>query len=144
MVGRISKRLASLKPRDKFSRWTVIGAEIEYDAFGEPKILCRCMCGNEKNIFCHNLFSGMSKSCGCFHPKKTHGCSYLVEYSKWKYMSKNSSKLYPEWVNDVNAFVDWLQETFGSLSKGDILERIDKRGNFEPGNLRVIRRDNAA
>lgn len=49
-----------LNPGDKYGRLTVIGpgSKTGYS-------LCRCKCGNEKEIANHSLKRGLSKSCGC-------------------------------------------------------------------------------
>lgn len=46
-----------------FGRWTVIG-KAEPPATGW---LCRCECGNERNVKTTKLMSGRSQSCGCLH-----------------------------------------------------------------------------
>lgn len=43
-----------------FDRWTVIGL-----ADDPRKVLCRCSCGTEKEVWISNLKKGASKSCGC-------------------------------------------------------------------------------
>lgn len=50
----------------KSGRWTVV-REAESAPSGDTKWLCRCECGNEKDVFTTCLTSGDSTSCGCWH-----------------------------------------------------------------------------
>ena len=45
---------------NKFGYWTVIGKSTSSD-----KVLCRCICGNEKEVYIQLLKNGKSMSCGC-------------------------------------------------------------------------------
>lgn len=45
---------------DKFGEWEVIKITI-----GESRVLCKCSCGNEKEVLRQNLNNGKSTSCGC-------------------------------------------------------------------------------
>ena len=45
-----------------FGMWTVIG-ESPHKRHG--KVLCRCKCGTEKEVFVENLLNGRSQSCKC-------------------------------------------------------------------------------
>lgn len=47
-----------------FGRWTVI-EEAFRDSFG-IHWLCKCECGNQKEVLANNLVRGISKSCGCY------------------------------------------------------------------------------
>jgi len=50
-----------------FNRWTCI-KEVEPIKYGRKYfrvILCKCKCGNEKNVMLMNLTSGKSNGCGC-------------------------------------------------------------------------------
>lgn len=48
----------------KFGRWTVIGVGGRTND-RRQRLVCRCECGNEKEVKVGNLRSGQSKSCGC-------------------------------------------------------------------------------
>lgn len=58
-----------LKAGMVFGSWTALE-----DAPRKPrgKVLCRCICGKERGVRLDNLYSGMSKSCGC-RSKKNSG-----------------------------------------------------------------------
>ena len=40
------------------------------------------------------------------------------------------------WRNDVWVFLDWLDDNLGPKPSGHNFDRIDKHGNYEPGNVR--------
>ena len=45
--------------------------------------------------------------------------------------------MYSPWINDVTAFVTWVEANLGSKpSKRHTLDRRENDGNYEPGNLR--------
>ena len=48
-----------------FGRWTVI-AFAGRSSYGLARWRCRCECGTERVLFCHNLIQGRTKSCGCY------------------------------------------------------------------------------
>ena len=58
-----------IKNGDRFGRWTVISeAENHMQPNGSVKkrYLCRCDCGNIKEVQAQSLRNGDSTSCGCF------------------------------------------------------------------------------
>lgn len=48
-------------------------------------VICRCVCGKEKNIKCENLVKGSTTSCGCKGIEDLAG----KVFGKWKVISKN-------------------------------------------------------
>jgi hypothetical protein len=60
-VGK-KRRFRSVSPGERFGNLTVL-YEIQDATY--RTILCRCVCGNEKNISLSNLFRGGTNSCGC-------------------------------------------------------------------------------
>jgi hypothetical protein len=50
----------------KFGKLLVI-KRVENNEFGKAQFLCRCDCGNQKNIVGASLYNGWTKSCGCLH-----------------------------------------------------------------------------
>ena len=58
----------------KFGRWTVIKrGEDKIDKNGRHRTswICKCECGNIKNVVSQALTSGDSKSCGCLQLEMT-------------------------------------------------------------------------
>jgi hypothetical protein len=51
----------------KVGRWTVINSTVKQSKNGEYYWLCKCDCGNEKEVIGKSLRAGTSKSCGCLH-----------------------------------------------------------------------------
>jgi hypothetical protein len=85
-----TKSCGCLRERDltglKFNSWTVlkrIEKENPKDWNGN-KYLCRCDCGNEKELLGGSVVSGASKTCGCWQIKdaKTTALQSLFTHSK--------------------------------------------------------------
>jgi hypothetical protein len=54
---------------DQYNRYTVL-SEAGKDSRNRKRFLCRCSCGIEKVVLGPALFSGGTKSCGCFGSEK--------------------------------------------------------------------------
>jgi hypothetical protein len=130
------------------SNLTLIG---EVQKIGRRYIgLYRCVCGVEKNVDMHKVKAGSTKSCGCLakellRKRQTiHGKYYEPEHMVWRNMIKRcaNTKL-AKWYGEINVCKDWLDsyENF-CLDVGrkpnptSSLDRIDSKGNYEPGNVR--------
>ena len=116
--------------------------------------LCKCDCGNTKEVMSSNLKSGDVKSCGCLRKKvakeratKHNGCGSL-EYEIWcgikqrcfnpdnkTYLNYGARgiTMYKEWVYNYQAFLDYVGP---KPFKNATIDRIDNDGNYEPGNVR--------
>lgn len=144
-----------------FSRLTVIGNPFRRANDLVWCVLCRCECGNEKEIPCRHLPSGVSRSCGCLareltseraSPVKTHGHAWnrgerSPTYINWRNArdrclnprAPNYSeyggrgiRFCDRW-NDFTAFLSDM----GERPDGMTLDRYpDVDGNYEPGNCR--------
>ena len=74
--GCLSRELSKARMVDdltgrKFGRWTVLGWS-KKDYRNQNIWLCKCECGNERELSTGVLQSGMSKSCGCLKSELTH------------------------------------------------------------------------
>jgi hypothetical protein len=55
----------------RFGRLEVLRAYSENGRTGGTRWLCRCDCGNEKDVLAASLVSGKTKSCGCLNREET-------------------------------------------------------------------------
>ena len=117
---------------------------------------CKCVCDSECIVGHDNLRNKRTESCGCYKIDKAtkHGASRgnsggkpSSEYRKW--MAMKNYCLYPEDKNykhyggiGISICDRWLYsfENFlsdvGPRPDGCRLGRIDKSGNYEPGNCK--------
>ena len=59
----------------KFGRLTVIKRS-RTDKFGHILWLCKCECGNEKEVISSNLIRGYTQSCGCIQKEKPNNTQH--------------------------------------------------------------------
>lgn len=112
--------------------------------------LCRCDCGNEKEVTQSNLVSGNVRSCGCLAKDTvvTHGMTASPEYRAWAHMKERCSnprvhnynryggrgiKVCDRWLN---SFENFIADMGPRPSSGHSLEREEVDGDYEPGNCR--------
>lgn len=120
--------------------------------------ICRCECGNEREILGTDLARGHTISCGCFRREATaanktiHGNArrrqHSVEYRAWRGILtrtlNSQDPAYPEyggrgittcerWITSFNNF---LSDMGPKPSRQHSIDRIDNNGNYEPSNCR--------
>ena len=117
-----------------------------------PTWECICICGKLTNVLEKHLLSGHTKSCGCIknHDKVKHGhkrrTGQSATYTTWQSMIQrchdpdfDSFKDYG--AKGISVCERWLTfssflEDMGDRPIGKTLDRIDGKGNYEPGNCR--------
>lgn len=131
------------KPRNKKTFW-----------------LCKCDCGNIKEIEGDSLTRGRIVSCGCSLKKcgeeshsYKHGLTHKRIMRIWTNMKSRcynpKDKAYKnygargiriceEWLNDVAAFWKWSKEH--GYADDLTIDRINVNGNYEPSNCRWVDR----
>ena len=111
---------------------------------------CRCDCGNICVVTGKNLKNGNTRSCGCLHGQN-HGLCHTKIYNTWhgikrrcyginrldyKHYGGRGITMFPAWINDFQAFYDYVSKLPHFNEEGYTLDRIDNNGNYEPCNIR--------
>lgn len=148
----------------KFGRLTVLKESEHRDLDGNIYWVCKCDCGNIKNIISRSLRTGRTISCGCYNLEnnqkrlgqhkynQTHGKSdtrlyyvyktmknrcYNPKIPKYKNYGARGIKVCDEWKNSFQAFYDWAISTgYDENAKyGECtIERKDVNGDYCPEN----------
>jgi hypothetical protein len=135
-----------------FGNWTVIGpGEKPYH------LLCRCACGNLKEVRPYPLRDKKSTSCGCLRNsllsagKVRHGdnkrTGATTEYIAWKAMRARCSQRDHVWYPNYGGrgirvcerwelFENFLSDMGRKPDPDFSMDRIDVNGNYEPSNCR--------
>jgi len=158
---RVEKRIDEGLAGQRFERLVVI-KEVptkEPDPRRRQKYyLCKCDCGNEKEVRGYSLTSGTVRSCGCMQREaatkhgacigRTRGEHNPLDgtYRSWRNMfSRCEDPNIPRYENyggrGIKVSDKWITfenflEDMGLRPKGKSIDRIDNDGNYEPGNCR--------
>lgn len=150
----MSLSINDVKIGDVFGNWTIV--EILPKTVNYHRhFICKCVCGEIKEIDAYNVLSGKSTSCGCVRDLKTkkrmtkHGQKQTRLYNIWCGMRERcnnpNSQAYKDyggrgisickdWQDDYMNFYNW------SINNGYdeklTIDRINVNGNYEPTNCR--------
>lgn len=135
----------------KFNRLTVIESAGK-NKYKQTVWLCKCDCGNTKEIIGTRLNAGRVKSCGCFNiemTKKTnttHGMKGTPTYNSWMSMlqrcTNKKHEKYPNYGGrGIKVTERWrkFENFFGDMGKRPkekTLDRINVNANYEPSNCK--------
>lgn len=153
--GLIGTNAGAVSSGDRFGRLVVL-ATGQIPGTYRYMAVCQCDCGSPpRSMRFDGLLAGAA-SCGCIRREKTktHGESKSIHYHRWRHMMdrcyNSDCAAYPdyggrgiqvcdEW-HDVNGFIAGLPDGYFD---GSEIDRINNDGNYEPGNVRwVVRQDN--
>ena len=138
-----------------YNRFTVIDVTRRN---GRKHFVCRCSCGNVKNVTASQLVSGGTKSCGCLNNEMRkatastrtlkHGMSRTTEYNSWAEMVRRCSD-----INCINfkyyggrgitvcdrwmtSFENFIADMGLKPSQSHSIDRIDNDFGYSPDNCR--------
>lgn len=149
----VSRRMVAFKDMTGlvFGRLTVLGFGGR-DRQGIILWNCSCSCGGSARTRGASLRSGHASSCGCLQRDivslagTTHGNSGTRTYKAWHAMiDRCTNPHHASWkyyggrgviVRDRWKSLGSFTEDMGQCPCGLTLDRIDSKGNYEPGNCR--------
>jgi hypothetical protein len=140
-----------------FGDWITLASPVRDYQRRRTTVLCRCVCGKEKEVMSRSLRTGVSASCGCTGNKlagkkrSTHGhtthTSHSPEYASWNSMRQRchnpKAMAYAYYgARGITVCEQWRESfaTFladmGGRPNGHSLERVDNDRGYNPGNCR--------
>jgi hypothetical protein len=129
----------------RFGRWTAL--ERQASKHQLSRWLCRCDCGVTKVVFGNGLWTGKTKSCGCFNvdAHRTHGQWRTRAYKAWwraRQRCENPRNASFARYGGRGVKVRYPFETFfadmGDCPPGCDLHRLDNDSDYEPGNCVLL------
>lgn len=140
---------------NQYGRWTVLERPIPL--MGSQRVWTRCQCGEEKLTPISDLKSGKSKSCKACGSRKYLDIpelpanqlqvryNALVERCKANKFSSRTYKNVENMFNNCEHFVRYVWENFPHEDYRNLeIDRIDTRGHYAPGNIRLVTREENA
>lgn len=147
IIGERYGRLLVLEELDK-----------RYGKKKERVFLCECDCGDTIEKPIQSLRSGRAKSCGCFqkearthqyrgsHGKSSHELSatwygmirrcYNKESESYCQYGALGIEVCDRWKEDIENFIEDIENKLGNRPKGHSLDRIDPYGDYTIENVR--------
>lgn len=137
-----------------YSRLTII--EDLGSVKGRKRVICKCECGNLKNVLYQHIKSGATKSCGCLQKEivknreTKHGGKGTSLYNRWKAMRQRCNnpnnkgfknyggrgiKICKSWNKFIN-FREWA--LLNGYEEGFDLDRKDNSKGYNEENCRFV------
>lgn len=144
-----------------FNRLTVVrevSPKILPSGGKDRRWLCKCSCGNYKEVSGNHLKSERTKSCGCLRQEKIkkHGMSHTSEYGIWESIKHRclnvKNKRYKDYggrgikICDrwLNSFENFYKDMGSRPNKDYSIERLDNNQGYTPDNCIWVERSKQA